>query len=146
MLTTLVLIALLTPMATLAVRQAQTALLLQRQIRVTLQVFYVAEAGLARAYAEIEASPAFDRLLLGPDGIASTDDDGEFPFAQSPPEFFPKAPYHYEVTVEPRDAASLDIVARGFGPGHTSQAVAATIMRSPAAPAMAMVAGWRELF
>lgn len=143
---TLCLTAILTPLAVFAVQQAHTALVLQRQACTTLELFYVAEAGLAHALADLDADPSFDRLQLGPDGVAGTDDDGEFPFLHAPPAFFPRGPFRYEVSVEARGRDVLDIVARGFGAGPATQAVAATVIRSPSRPSVAFVAGWRELF
>ena len=146
LITTLIMVALLTPVATLSVLHAHGALRLSHQARLALEVFYVAEAGMEHALADLAVDPAYERLLAGPDGVLGDEDDGEFPFQSPPPPCFPRPPFHYEVRVEPRDDAGLDIIARGFGFHAATQTVAVTVIRSPSNPALAQVAGWREVF
>lgn len=114
-----------------AVLQARLDLLLQHHTRAAVETFYVAEAGLEHALADLSADPRFERLLAGGDGIADTVDDGSYPFRDGPPGFFPHAPFRYDVRVERIDEETAEIVSRGIGVGPATRSVAAPVLRSP---------------
>jgi hypothetical protein len=122
-----------------AVMQARLDLLVQHHTRAAVEVFYVAEAGLEHALADLASDPRFERLLSGADGIPGTPDDGAYPFRNGPPGFFPRAPFRYDVRVEPVDANAAEIVSRGVGSGPTTRIVTAPVLRStePYLPAAA---------
>src|SRR5262249_14133135 len=91
--------AALAPLGAFAGMQARVDALVQDATRRADEAFYVAEAGLAHAIADLEAAPRFERLRAGPDGRQGTADDDQFPFAAAPPAFFPRQPYRYDVRV-----------------------------------------------
>jgi hypothetical protein len=130
LLTTMMAAACLVPLAAFTAMQARLDWMVQNHTRIALQTFTVADSGLEHALADLEADPRFDRLLDGPDRQAGTGDDGEYPFLQPPPEFFPHAPFRYEVRVARTGADALVITARGFGPLNAMRAVLATVSRS----------------
>jgi len=134
--------ACLLPLGAFAAMQARLDALVQHHTRIGLETFTVAESGLEHALADLAGDSRFDRLLAGPDGQVGTGDDGEYPFSQLPPEFFPRSPFRYQVRVALRAPDTLDITARGFGPLAATRAVVATVVRStqpyvPAALALA---------
>jgi hypothetical protein len=122
-----------------AVMQARLDLLVQHHTRAAVEAFYVAESGLEHALADLSSDPRFERLLVGRDAVAGTADDGSYPFRDGPPEFFPRAPFRYEVLVERVDEDTVEIVARGIGAGPAMRSVSAPILRSsePYLPAAA---------
>jgi hypothetical protein len=130
LLTTMLAAACLLPLGAFAAMQARLDALVQHHTRIGLETFTVAESGLEHALADLGADPRFDRLLAGPDGQAGTGDDGEYPFSQPPPEFFPRAPFRYQVRVAPHGTDVLEITACGFGPLAATRAVVATVVRS----------------
>jgi hypothetical protein len=125
----------LSPLGMLAVMQARLDLLVEQQTRRALETFYTAEAGLEHALADLAEDPRFERLAANPNEGQSGAARG-FPFRHSPPEYFPHAPFRYEVIVEPRSTDRVDIVSHGFGPFRASRTVAASVARSalPALP------------
>ena len=70
-------------------------------------------------------------LLVGPDGIAGTADDGLFPFGTGAPLDFPLSPFHYEVRVTPQAAEVVSLVSQGIGRNGASKVVGARVARSP---------------
>jgi hypothetical protein len=130
LLTTMMAAACLVPLAAFTAMQARLDWMVQNHTRIALQTFTVADSGLEHALADLEADPRFDRLLDGPDRRAGTGDDGEYPFLQPPPEFFPHAPFRYEVRVARSGADALVITARGFGPLNAIRTVLATVARA----------------
>ena len=130
LLTTMITAACLLPLGAFAAMQARLDFLVQHNTRTALETFAVAESGLEHALADLAADPRFDRLLAGPDRQAGTGDDGEYPFAQPPPAFFPCAPFRYEVRVTARGADGVEIAARGFGPLDATRVVSAAVVRS----------------
>lgn len=130
LLTVLVGISALLPLAAFALMQARGDAVLQTATRQALEAFRVAESGLEHALADLAADPRFERLAIGPDGHSGTGDDGEYPFAAPPPAFFPRAPFRYQVRVAPDGADRVDVIAWGFGHGAAVHAVAASIART----------------
>jgi len=142
LLTTMIAAAFLIPLGAFAAMQARLDFLVGHHTCAALQTFVVAESGLEHGLADLAADPRFDRLLLGPDRQAGTGDDGEYPFAQPPPAWFPAPPFRYEVRVAAQGPDRVDIMARGLGPLNATRVVAATVVRStdpylPAALALA---------
>jgi hypothetical protein len=127
--TALIATALLLPLGAFAVMQARLDFVLQHHTRVASETFAVAESGLEHARADLARDPRFERLLAGPDRRAGTADDGEYPFAQPPPAFFPAAPFRYDVRVAPLGADHVEIVSRGSGPLGAVRGVAAAVQR-----------------
>ena len=130
-LTALIATALLLPLGAFAVMQARLDFLIAHHTRAASETFAVAEAGLDRALADLARAPRFERLLAGPDRRVGTGDDGEYPFAEPPPAWFPAAPFRYEVRVAVRGADRVEIEARGHGPLGAVRGVAAAVERSP---------------
>lgn len=133
--TVMIVLAGLLPLGMFAVMQARLDLLVERSTRRALEAFYTSEAGLEHALADLEEDPRFERLI-GNGGGRSPGGPRSFPFRHSPPEFFPRPPFRYQVIVEPRDSDRVDIVSHGFGPAEASRSVAASVIRSalPAVP------------
>jgi len=131
LLTTLIATACLLPLGAFAAMQARLDHLVQQYTRTAQQTFAVAESGLEHALADLAADARFDRLLSGPDHRLGTADDGQFPFRQAPPSFFPAEPFRYEVRVAAVSADRADITARGFGPRGAVRTVVATVIREP---------------
>lgn len=131
MITALIATALLLPLGAFAVMQARLDFLVAHHTRAASETFAVAEAGLEYALADLARTPRFDRLLAGPDRRTGNGDDGEYPFAQAPPAWFPAAPFRYEVRVAARGADRVEIESRGYGPLGAVRGVAAAVERSP---------------
>jgi hypothetical protein len=155
LITALIATALLLPLGAFAVLQARLDFLVQHYTRAASEAFTVAESGLEHALADLTRDPRFDRLLAGPDRRPGTADDGEYPFPQPPPAFFPAAPFHYDVRVTAQAADRVEIVARGYGALGSVRGVAAAVRRTalpylPGALASAagtinllLASGWR---
>lgn len=139
LITTMIVSSALLVIGAFAVMQARLDLLVQRHTRAAVEMFYVAEAGLEHALADLASDPRFERLLVGRDGIEGTPDDGAYPFRNGPPSFFPRAPFRYEVRVESVDENTAEIVSQGIGAGPATRSVSAPILRStePHLPAAA---------
>jgi len=131
LLTTLGLLLLLLPLGAYVALQCRTDLLIQRNLRDELEAFYVAEAGLEHAVADIAPGRSLNGLLLGPDGVAGNEDDGLFPFAEGAPLPFPSSPFQYEVRVSLVGADAVSLVSRGSGRNGATKVVGATVARSP---------------
>jgi hypothetical protein len=130
LITTMIAAACLVPLGAFAAMQARLDALVQHYTRAAVETFAVAESGLEHALADFTADPRFERLLAGPDRQAGTGDDGEYPFRQAPPEFFPHAPFRYQVRVAARPPDAIEIHARGSGPMNATRVVVATVRRS----------------
>lgn len=124
--------ACLAPLAAFAAMQARLDAMVQHYTRAALETFVVAESGLEHALGDFAADPRFERLLVGPDRQAGTADDGEYPFRQAPPEFFPRPPFRYQVRVAALRPDVLAISARGTGPLNATRVVVATVQRTTA--------------
>ena len=120
----------LLPLGAFVVMQCRTDLLIQRNLRAEIEAFYVAEAGLEHAVADIAPDTSFDDLLAGPDHAAGTADDGVFPFRDGAPADFPESPFRYEVRVTRSTRDALSIVSAGSGRQGAAQVVSATVVRS----------------
>jgi hypothetical protein len=120
----------LLPIGALVALQCRTDLGIQHNLRSDIESFYVAEAGLAHAVADIPPGQSFDQLLAGPDGITGTADDGVFPFAEGAPAAFPYAPYRYDVQAV-LQGSMLNIISRASGLNGSTKVVEALVMRSP---------------
>lgn len=155
LITALIATALLLPLGAFAVMQARLDFLVQHHARAASETFAVAESGLEHALADLARDPSFERLLIGPDRRAGTADDGEYPFAQPPPAFFPAPPWRYDVRVAAQAADRVEIVARGYGALGSVRGVAAAVRRTALpylpgalataadAPDLLLGAGWR---
>lgn len=130
LLITMLAAACLLPLAAFATMQARLDFIVQHYTRSALETFVVAESGLEHALADLAADTRFERLLAGPDRQAGTGDDGEYPFLEPPPAFFPHEPFRYEVRVATLGVDDLEIRARGFGPYGATRMVVATVRRS----------------
>lgn len=127
------LMLILLPLGAYVVLQCRTDLLIQRGFRDEIEAFYVAEAGLEHAVAEIRPDQSFAEVLAGPDGLAGTADDGVFPFLEGAPAAFPAAPFRYDVRVSPAAGNSLSVTSQGKGKNGATKVVSALVSRSPAA-------------
>jgi hypothetical protein len=121
----------LLPLGVLVALQCRTDLIIQHNLRSDIEAFYVAEAGLAHAVAEIPPGRSFDQILAGPDHLLGTNDDGAFPFVGGPPAAFPYPPLRYDVQVAPRGSNALRIVSRASGPNGSAKVVEELVKRSP---------------
>jgi hypothetical protein len=131
LLTTLGLMLLLLPLGAYVLLQCRTDLMIERNFRYEIEAFYVAEAGLHHAVADIRPAWSFDGVLAGPDGIAGTADDGLFPFTEGAPLDFPFPPFRYEVHVTPLAEAGVSVISRGSGRNGATKVVGAMVARSP---------------
>ncbi len=123
----------LLPLGVFVVLQCRNDFLMQRKSRSEVEAFYVAEAGLEHAVAEIPAGQSFDPILAGPDRVAGTEDDGVFPFAEGPPAEFPYAPFRYDVHATSADNAMVRILSQGTGTNGATKVVIGLVARSPLA-------------
>jgi hypothetical protein len=123
-------VMILLPLGAFVVFQCRTDFAIQRNLRAELEAFYVAEAGLEHAIADIRPGQSFDDILRGPDRIASTADDGVFPFREGPPGDFPAPPFRYAVSVTRGTNGMLHILSRGSGVNGASKMVEALVTRS----------------
>ena len=121
----------LLPLGALVALQCRTDLSIQHNLRSDIETFYIAEAGLAHAVAEIPPGSSFEQLLAGPDHITGTGDDGTFPFVEGPPAAFPSPPFRYDVRVEPNGGTMLRIVSRASGANGSAKVVETLVTRSP---------------
>lgn len=121
----------LLPLGALVALQCRTDLSIQHNLRSDIEAFYVAEAGLAHAIADIPPGQSFDQLLAGPDHLKGTADDGAFPFVGGPPSAFPYPPFRYDVQVVPNGSNMLRIVSRASGANGSTKVVDALVTRSP---------------
>ncbi len=128
---TLSLTMILLPLGAFVVMQCCTDLMIEHNVRAEIESFYVAEAGLEHALFEIPPDSTFAPLLVGPDHVAGTTDDGVFPFVEGAPGNFPDAPFHYDVRVAAADNGMLQIVSTGTGMYGASKVVSALVRRSP---------------
>jgi len=123
--------ALLLPLGAFVALQARMDLLMQRNLCAEIEAFYVAEAGLEHAVAEIQPGTSFDALLAGPDRLRGTPDDGGFPFSEGSPSPFPTLPLRYDVRVAQRQDGWLDVTSSGNGRNGAVKVVGAIVKRSP---------------
>lgn len=107
------------PLAAAVAVETHLDILMQRNVRSGTEAFYTAEAGLAHALAELGPSASLRTLLRGPDGLASTPDDGGFPFRLAAPTAFAAPPAGYEVFAEPGPGSSVRVLSRGHS-GHAA--------------------------
>ena len=121
----------LLPLGALVTLQCRTDLSIQHNLRSDIESFYVAEAGLAHAVAEIPPGQTFDQLLAGPDRIKGTPDDGVFPFTEGAPAAFPYPPYRYDVQAVPTGTNMLNIISHASGVNGSAKIVETLVMRSP---------------
>jgi hypothetical protein len=121
---------LLLPLGAFVALQARMDLLIQRNLRAEIEVFYVAEAGLEHAVAEIAPGTSFDAILAGPDRALGTADDGVFPFSEGPPAPFPTASFHYDVHITQRRAGVLDLISSSGGRTGATKVISAILTRS----------------
>jgi hypothetical protein len=121
----------LLPLGALVALQSRTDLGIQLNLRNDIETFYVAEAGLAHAVAEIPPGQSFEQLLIGPDRITGTSDDGMFPFVGGPPAAFPYPPFQYDVQVASASPSMLRIVSRASGANGSAKVVELLVTRSP---------------
>ena len=130
LITVLLLLLIVTPLAAMAFLQARTDWLLERNLLAEQQAFHVAEAGLEHALAVIRPGTPLGSLWTGRDGIAGTADDGVFPFEDGVPAPFPHAPFRYDVRVERRDRG-VGLVSTGVGRHGAQKTVRGIVDQSP---------------
>jgi hypothetical protein len=128
---TLAIVMVLLPVGAFVVMQSRTDWLLHHNLRAEIETFYVAEAGLEHALAEIGPGRTFDDVLAGPDHVRGTTDDGLFPFREGPVDPFPQPPFRYDVTVTSAGAGMIRVTSRGSGQGASAKVVEALVARSP---------------
>jgi len=121
----------LLPLGAMVTLQCRTDLTIQHNLRSDIESFYVAEAGLAHAIAEIPPGQSFDQILAGPDQIKGTADDGVFPFGEGAPAAFPCPPYRYDVQALPNGPNILNLVSHATGVNGSTKLVEALVTRSP---------------
>ncbi len=119
----------LLPLGAFVVLQCRTDLLIQHNLRAELETFYVAEAGLEHALAEIGPGFTFEPFLDGPDHIAGTADDGVFPFSEGAVSDFPWTPFRYDVRTS-AELGMLRVTSSGSGVSGASKVVSALVARS----------------
>jgi hypothetical protein len=119
------------PVAAFVVLQAAIDLRVQHNLRAATEAFYIAEAGLEHAVADIMPAASLQPLLAGPDVTWGSSDDGSFPFVDGPPAHFPYAPKRYEVSVEDAGDGVIRIRSRGVGIGAAVAVVEARVALSP---------------
>jgi hypothetical protein len=120
----------LLPLGALVALQARTDLNIQLNLRNEIETFYVAEAGLAHAVAEIPPGRSFDQMLVGPDHTPGTSDDGTFPFVGGPPAAFPSPPFGYAVQVLSSGSNMLRLVSRASGANGSTKVVENLVTRA----------------
>ena len=125
LLSVLMMLSLLLPLAAHVVLQAQLDLLMARNFQDHTDAFYLAEAGLEQALATLGTTATMARLLQGPDGVANTKDDGELGLAPALSGLDDKR--GYAVRVMPSAAGRFEIVSSGRGRQGAQRAVAAVI-------------------
>ncbi|HVO24994.1 MAG TPA: hypothetical protein VMW56_15335 [Candidatus Margulisiibacteriota bacterium] len=121
----------LLPLGALVALQARTDLSIQLNLRNEIETFYVADAGVAHAVAEIPPGQSFEQMLVGPDHLTGTSDDGTFPFVDGAPAAFPQSPFRYDVQVVASGDSMLRIVSRASGANGSKKVVEALVTRSP---------------
>ncbi len=133
----LAIVMILLPIAAFVALECRTDLLIQHNLRAEIEAFYVAEAGLEHAIAEIAPGTSFDDVLTGPDHVAGTADDGLFAFSEGVPGAFPSAPFRYDVRVTKSGSDMISVVSSGTGINGATRVVAAVVKRSgfPMTPA-----------
>ncbi len=130
LITVLLLLLIVTPLAAMAFLQARTDWLLERNLLAEQEAFYVAEAGLEHAVGSIPPGALLASLWTGRDGIAGTADDGAFPFEGGLPAPFPHPPFRYDVRVERRDRG-VGLVSTGLGRHGAQKTVRGIVDQSP---------------
>ena len=128
---TLSIAMILLPLGAFVALQCRTDLMIQRNLREEVETFYVAEAGLEHALADIGSPQSLDDILTGPDRVPATADDGLFPFIEGPSGDFPRPPFRYEVQVTRNGSGVMRLSSQASGPHGTLKIVAANVMRSP---------------
>jgi hypothetical protein len=126
----LVIAAVALPLSAFLALQALIDLRIGQNLRSATETFYVAEAGLQHALAQLRPAASFDLILAGPDGVGGTADDGVFPFAGGAPASFPRAPLRYEVSAALADDGSLRLRSRGIGADGAEKIVEARVAHS----------------
>jgi hypothetical protein len=119
------------PVAAFVALQASIDLRIQHNLRAATEAFYVAEAGLEHAVADITPVASLDSLLAGPDRRFGSTDDGTFPFLGGPPAHFPRAPMRYAVSVQDAGDGAIRIRSRGTGIGGAVKVVEVRVALSP---------------
>jgi hypothetical protein len=121
----------LLPLGAYVVVQSRSDFLIQRNVQGEVEALYVAEAGLEQALAEIRPGNSFDDVLVGPDGIGGTADDGTFPFASEPSFGLTSDSFRYHVRVVRDRSDLIRIISRGSGTRGSTKVVEALVKRSP---------------
>jgi len=134
---TLIIAMLLFPLGALVVFQARSDLDIEHNLRSEIEAFYVAEAGLEHAVADIQPGRSFDEILVGADGVAHTRDDGRFPFSEGAPAAFPLPPFHYDVQVLAAPNGMIRLQSVGVGLNGSTKVLEVLVARGrgPVTPA-----------
>lgn len=137
----LVVLALLLPLAAMAVLEVRTESQIAANERWQAEAFQVAEAGLAHALAETEANRWAAALGDGPNQRHGDADDGVFPFENPPIELF-GGRAHYRVSVTSVRDELLRIVSTGLVAGRPGLATSAILRIEPTnSPAAIFIEG-----
>lgn len=144
---TLAATAVLLPLAAFAVLLTRLDFYVHDNTRAQAEVFYVAEAGLEHALADIPRGESLEQLLTGPDGYTGSADDGVFPFREGSPGSFPRAPFGYQVRVERVNSQLLRLTSVGSGARHARATVEALVAAdsAPYVPAALYAPGVRAI-
>jgi len=127
----LIIMMIVLPIGGFVVLQCRTDFLVHHNLRAEAEAFYVAEAGLQHALAEIAPGDSFADILAGPDHVAGSADDGVFPFQEGAPNDFPAPPLRYDVRVTSSGPGMVELVSTGAGRNGATKAVDALVARSP---------------
>jgi len=131
LLSVVLILTLLLPLAAHSVLQSHLDLLMARNLRDHTDALYVAEAGLDLTLAAIGASASLPGLLRGPDGIAGSADDGAP--VSSPARLTLDAERRAVVRIVPFTADMIEIVSTAQVRNAASRTVSA-IVRADAVP------------
>jgi hypothetical protein len=127
----LAVVMVLLPVGAFVVLQCRTDLAIQHNLRAEIEAFYVAEAGLEHALAEIDPGTSFDSILLGPDHVAGTADDGLFPFVEGVPGGLSQASLRYDVRVTRVSDDMVSVLSAGSALRGATKVVMALMRRAP---------------
>ena len=128
---TMAVTASLLPLAAFSLLLTRGSFYIQNNTRAQAEAFYVAEAGMTHALADIAPAVVLDTMLDGPDKQHGTADDGGFPFREGVPGYFPSAPLRYDVTVAKVSNGLFRLTSTGYGVRNAQSVVEALAARDP---------------
>ncbi len=139
LLTVVLVMALLLPLAAHSVLQGHVDLLLARNLRDQTDALYVAEGAMEQALASVAAGASRQQLLSGPDNRIGTVDDGEFDAGS----IFMGEQRRGTSRVERTSADRIEIVSFGQAKNGSQRNMAAILTADPVplTPATLLLAG-----